>query len=265
MQAVRAMIGHNETQWVNVLLTVNQWLNTTFNRDTGTTAQQYSTGIAPSFDYGNIAPALAARASCNDIGNLMSSINDLARVCAAVSCIATAQEFERELVSTPTYADGAQVMIHFPVRIHKLRNHFRGPFTVRSHCKESPSYYYVTDNAQPSMRYLVHVRRMKAYDASRSSDEIEAAHGSNTIGTGLVTRVVSHARDLISGYMEFTVEFATGHLSVLPWSELKKLDLVLHYVATHKVDTHVMPAPHRKLWLQGIEPATNAKAKRSPP
>lgn len=115
------------------------------------------------------------------------------------------------------------------------------------------------------MRYLAHVRRIKAYDASRSDAATEAAHTARTTGTGLVSRVISHRRDLVTGYMEFTLEFATGHVSVLPWHEVKKLDIIARYNATNKVDTHVMPLAYRTLWLQGIDPLTNAKAKRSPP
>ena len=115
------------------------------------------------------------------------------------------------------------------------------------------------------MTYMVHQRRLKIYDASRSSAELESQFGKRTTGTGLVKRVISHERDLITGYLEFLIEFATGHISQLPWEEVRKLDLVARYIKEHNLDPTKLSKAHLDLWRRDIDPATNAKAKRRCP
>jgi hypothetical protein len=266
LQSTRAMIGHAEEQWVKSLGVAAAWINTSYNRDTGTNPMMHRTGRPARFAYSDVLPADAIRVTPNDIANMAEAINELVRTSTAVSSTATAMEFEKDLQATPVYDVNAKVLVHYPTRENKLLDNWRGPFTVRERCSTSPSYYYVQDDGQAGASiYLVHVRRMKSYDASRSTTAIEATRNIRSTGTGLVLRVISHRRDLITGYLEFTLEFATGHISVLPWHEVRKLDLISQYVKTQKTDTRVMTAAHRALWIQGIDPATMSKAKRSPP
>jgi hypothetical protein len=202
------------------------------------------TGYSPFRVFRGYEPSTAVRelTGCNNVGNVdveshvnfVSLLHLLTSVASSTAQLKAAHHRDSKRVSPPTFEPGDYVLVWYPP-LHKLDTAYRGPFTIES--RRTPSWYFVRrlvdrDNAD-AVPFEVHVSRLRAFNASRTSVDRLLAHGLDA-SYDIVTGILSH-RVAPTGQYEFEVSWSDGTTTYTPPGLLSKVTLFKDYVASHGI------------------------------
>lgn len=201
---IKAVLAGQVDRWADVLDEIQWHLNTSTSRVTRTTPFEAVFGMKPRTELAAKAGTPLLRVPPEQLAEFREAINDLMSVSIAATHSNMKRDFDRRHQPT-TWAIGSKVLLANP---HKPGSglHFgtTGPYQVIREVRAN--YYEIAPLLFSGPSRVVHVQRLKPYDASRL-DETKAAADQLPPEHYLVEKIVAHRLASDGKSYEFRVKW----------------------------------------------------------
>jgi len=267
LDILRRVGGLAISEWVDDFPLMIQWRNTSANRHFGLCPYRMYFSRQPFFAYERLGINDVGHTTPNDLANVCAALDVWISTAAAVASAAVAAQYDSEREAPPTYAPGDKVLVYFPSTPNKLVTPYKGPMDIigpAASVHSVPGTYYRCRDLVQGIEYeAVHVERLKRFDMSRTTIEAQAARQLPSRDFDIVVGIDAHRMHEAHGHLEFCIRFYSGYRAWQLYPDVCKLDIVVRYVAEHKLDVRKRTPAQQLVRLSGQHVAPRQAPRRS--